>query len=40
MEDLFIDFVELLVEIINGSETKNEENDFREIALFKTGVVL
>ena len=40
MEELFLDFVELLVEIITGSETKNAENDFREIALFKTGVVL
>ena len=40
MEELFVDFVELLVEIINGREAKNEENDFREIALFKTGVVL
>lgn len=40
MEELFVDFVELMVEIINGRETRNEKNGFREIALFKTGVVL
>jgi altronate hydrolase len=40
MEELFVDFVELIVEIINGKDTRNESNGFREIALFKTGVVL
>lgn len=35
-EELF----NLILEIANGKETKNEENGYREIALFKDGVTL
>ena len=35
-EELF----NLISEIANGKETKSEENDYREIAIFKDGVIL
>ena len=35
-EELF----NLILEIANGKETKNEENGYREIAIFKSGVIL
>ena len=31
---------DLLMETVNGKETRNEQNDFREIAIFKDGVTL
>lgn len=34
------EFLELIIDIINGKKTKNEENGFREIAIFKSGVTL
>ncbi len=34
------DLFELLLKTVNGRETKNEANGFREIALFKDGVTL
>lgn len=40
MEELFVDFLEMLISIINGEEARNESNGFREIAIFKTGVTL
>lgn len=33
-------FVDTLVELVNGKQTCNERNDFRELALFKSGVTL
>lgn len=34
------DLIELLVTIANGEYTKQELNDYREIAIFKSGVTL
>lgn len=34
------EFLNLIIEIINGKKTKNEINEFREIAIFKSGVTL
>ncbi|WP_040976897.1 UxaA family hydrolase [Necropsobacter massiliensis] len=40
MTQLLKDFIALVVEIVNGAPTKNELNEFRELAIFKTGVTL
>ena len=41
MDELLEDFIELLCDIASGKkQTKNEENNFREISIFKDGVVL
>ena len=40
MEDLLASFVDNIVEIANGKPAKNEVNDFRELAIFKSGVTL
>lgn len=40
MSALLESFVDTLVEIANGRQTKNEINDFRELAIFKSGVTL
>ena len=40
MADLLSDFVDLIVDIANGKPTCNERNEFREIAIFKSGVTL
>ncbi|MCK3658200.1 altronate hydrolase [Pasteurellaceae bacterium Pebbles2] len=40
MEELLNDFIELIVKTINGQPTKNELNEFRELAIFKSGVTL
>jgi altronate hydrolase len=32
--------VDAIVECANGKQTCNEKNDFRELALFKSGVTL
>lgn len=40
MDELAIEFVDFIVEIVNGKKTRNEINDFREIAIFKSGVTL
>ncbi|MBA0216330.1 altronate dehydratase [Pectobacterium brasiliense] len=40
MDELLSQFVELIVEIADGKLTKNEVNDFRELAIFKSGVTL
>jgi len=40
MPQLLAQFVELIVEIANGRQTCNEKNDFRELAIFKSGVTL
>ena len=34
------DLLKLIIETANGKETKNEENGYREIAIFKDGVTL
>ncbi len=40
MPQLLKDFIALVVEIVNGIPTKNELNEFRELAIFKSGVTL
>lgn len=40
MSVLLEKFVDTLVEIANGRQTSNEQNDFRELAIFKSGVTL
>ena len=40
MEKLCRIFIEYLIEIANGSSTNNEKKQYREIAIFKTGVTL
>ncbi|MBX9474107.1 altronate dehydratase [Yersinia enterocolitica] len=40
MEELLTAFIDLIVAIANGQPTCNEVNDFRELAIFKSGVTL
>ena len=40
METVTDELVEYIIRVANGTETKNEENDYREIAIFKDGVTL
>ncbi len=40
MSQLLDDFINNVVEIVNGKPTKNEINQFRELAIFKSGVTL
>jgi altronate hydrolase len=40
MDSLLAQFVDLIVAIANGQPARNEVNDFRELAIFKSGVTL
>ena len=40
MPDLLEQFIDVVVRTVNGESTCNEKNDFRELALFKSGVTL
>lgn len=40
MPVLLAQFVDTIVAIANGRQTRNEVNDFRELAIFKSGVTL
>lgn len=40
MDDLLGEFVDLIVAIADGKLSRNELNDFRELAIFKSGVTL
>ena len=40
MEELLEDFINCIVEVASGKYVNNEKNQFREIAIFKTGVTL
>ncbi|ALR78179.1 UxaA family hydrolase [[Enterobacter] lignolyticus] len=40
MPQVLDDFIDTLVEFANGKQTCNERNDFRELAIFKSGVTL
>lgn len=40
MDTLLTEFVDLIVDITNGKPARNEVNDFRELAIFKSGVTL
>lgn len=40
MDELLVDFIDYVVNVCNGEKTNNEKNNFREIAIFKSGVTL
>ncbi|KGT85999.1 hypothetical protein NH00_26305 [Enterobacter cancerogenus] len=40
MPEMLEDFVDMIVAIANGQPARNEANDFRELAIFKSGVTL
>ena len=40
MEELLPEFIDKVVNIASGEQVRNEENDYREIAIFKNGVTL
>jgi altronate hydrolase len=40
MPQLLEEFVDTIVAFANGKPTCNEQNDFRELAIFKSGVTL
>ena len=40
MDKLTDDFLEYIISVANGTETKNEINGYREISIFKDGVTL
>ncbi len=40
MTQLLNQFIDLIVDVANGKATCNEKNDFRELAIFKSGVTL
>ena len=40
MDTLLEQFIDFIVEVVNGKKTRNEINHFREIGIFKTGVIL
>ncbi|AIR84845.1 altronate hydrolase [Pantoea sp. BL1] len=40
MPEMLEDFVDMIVAIANGKPARNEANDFRELAIFKSGVTL
>jgi len=39
-DNLAQDFVNYIVEVASGKQTRNEQNDYREISIFKDGVTL
>ncbi|WP_373425375.1 UxaA family hydrolase [Paracholeplasma vituli] len=40
MDTVLEDFIDFIVDVVNGKPTRNEINHFREIGIFKTGVIL
>lgn len=40
MEEVLEQFIESIIEVASGKPTRNEQNDVRELAIFKTGVTL
>jgi altronate hydrolase len=40
MEERLEEFIEYVIAVASGELTNNEKNDFREIAIFKTGITL
>lgn len=40
MQEVLQQFVDFIIEIASGRQTKNEQNQVRELAIFKTGVTL
>lgn len=40
MKDLLEELIDYIVKVVNGERTNNEKNNAREIAIFKSGVIL
>lgn len=40
MDTVLDQFIDFIVDVVNGKKTRNEINHFREIGIFKTGVIL
>lgn len=40
MEEVLEKFIAYLIDVASGAKTRNEQNDVRELAIFKTGVTL
>lgn len=40
MDDILPEFINKVIAVASGEQTRNEENDVRELAIFKTGVTL
>ena len=40
MKELLDEFVDYIIEVVEGRKTNNEINNFKEIAIFKNGVTL
>ena len=40
MQDLLKAFIDKIIAVANGEPTRNEENGYREISIFKNGVTL
>ncbi|NWL87068.1 altronate hydrolase [Paenibacillus sp. 79R4] len=40
MEDVLEDFIHYIIAVASGQKTRNEQNEVRELAIFKTGVTL
>ena len=40
MQELVPEFIEKVIRVASGEPSKNEQNDYREIAIFKNGVTL
>lgn len=40
MADILEQFIAYVIEVASGRKTRNEQNDVRELAIFKTGVTL
>lgn len=40
MDDLAMEFINYIIRVANGEYVNNEKNDFKEIAIFKTGITL
>ncbi|TCT13832.1 D-altronate dehydratase [Natranaerovirga pectinivora] len=40
MDELLVEFIDYMVDVVNGEYVNNEKNNAREIAIFKSGVIL
>lgn len=40
MEDVAKEYIEYIIQVANGQLVNNEKNNFRELAIFKTGITL
>ncbi|MGN7167394.1 UxaA family hydrolase [Paenibacillus cellulositrophicus] len=40
MQEVLEEFIAYLIQVASGQQTRNEQNDVRELAIFKTGVTL